>query len=125
MDVMEETMDKALTVQDERSFGLMDYAGALTQASENIRAIRKYVEDNFSEGVDFGPPFPGSDKPTLLLPGAQKFNLLFNARPEYTLLNKVEDYDKGFCLYHFHLLSFSHLFGGFYKHHSLPDRKCK
>ena len=94
--------DKALTVQqDSRSFGLMDYTGALEQASDNIRAITKYVEDNFVDGVDYGPPFPGSDKPTLLLPGAQKFNLLFNARPEYELLNKVEDYNTGFCLYHF------------------------
>lgn len=93
--------EQAVAVRENSGFGLMDYAGALEQASGNIKAIRRYVEDNFVEGIDFGPPFPGGDKPTLLLPGAQKFNLLFNARPEYEVLNKVEDYDKGFCLYHF------------------------
>ena len=77
-----------------------DLSQAMEQAQKNIQAIHQYVKENFKEGVDFGSPFPGSDRPSLLKPGAEKFNLLFNARPQYEVVRRVEDRDSGYCFYH-------------------------
>ena len=79
---------------------LSDYRGSMALAQSNLDALREYVKFNFKETVDFGPPFQGSDKNSLLLPGAEKFNLLFNVRPRFIPIDKVIDLNNGFCLYH-------------------------
>jgi hypothetical protein len=66
----------------------------------SIAELHNFVEENFQEGVDYGPPFPGSDKKSLLLPGAEKFNLLFRTRPRVIIKDAVRDFATGHCFYH-------------------------
>lgn len=80
--------------------GVGNYERAIAPARANLAALRQYVRDEFREGVDYGAPFPGSDKSALLLPGAEKFNLLFSARPEFVPIQTVTDTKTGFCHYH-------------------------
>ena len=47
------------------------------------------------KGVDFGSPFPGSDKMSLLKPGAEKVCRLAGVADRYEVLESICDYDKG------------------------------
>ena len=39
---------------------------------------------------------PGTPKPTLLKPGAEKIQMLLGVTSEYEVIERVQDYDKGF-----------------------------
>ena len=88
------------TKSNELSVVHSDYRGSIVRAQSNLDALREYVGGNFRENTDYGPPFPGSDKKSLLLPGAEKFNLLFDVRPDFVVIERVIDMNTGFCLYH-------------------------
>jgi hypothetical protein len=49
---------------------------------ETLKALRTFVGNELKEGLDFGT-IPGTAKPTLYLPGAQKIGLYFNVRPSF------------------------------------------
>lgn len=65
------------------------------QAISNFQAM---VEKNLNSGQDFGV-IPGTQKPTLLKPGAEKIQMLMGVSSEYEVIEKVEDYEKGFFAY--------------------------
>lgn len=70
----------------------------VNQVSEVIRKINQFqevVRSQLKPKSDFGI-IPGTDKPTLLKPGAEKILMLMGVSSEYGLIEKVQDYDKGF-----------------------------
>lgn len=62
----------------------------VTGAIETLKAIRTFVAEELVQGSDYGC-IPGTDKPTLLLPGAQKIALYFQTRA----VNHVERIELG------------------------------
>lgn len=56
----------------------------LVEYEKIMQTIRDYVKRNFVPTVDFGASYPGSNKPTLLKPGAEKICRMFRTRPEWT-----------------------------------------
>lgn len=52
---------------------------------------KDFIAQVLHEKVDFGP-IPGSDKPALLKPGAEKLNNLFSLYPTFDHVNVVEDW---------------------------------
>lgn len=75
-----------------------DFAIPLEEANARIREFQRYVREHMTEGEDFGV-IPGSSKPTLFKPGAEKLNALFGYAPHVEISNRVEDWDKGFIAY--------------------------
>lgn len=69
---------------------------------EQRRLLGEYVERCMKEGTDYGK-IPGTDKPTLLKPGAEKLMALFYCSPEFTLVPEFsrEDFKEGFFKYTF------------------------
>ncbi len=68
-----------------------------------IRAmVKSYVAENMVEDVDYGK-IPGTDKPTLLKPGAEKLTSLFRCTPKAALITKEEDFERGFFNYMFRI----------------------
>ena len=65
-----------------REAAVVSYGKAAAIAELND--IREFVAKQLVDEVDFGV-IPGTDKPTLYLAGAQKINMYFNCRPEYTV----------------------------------------
>lgn len=56
---------------------------SIIDAMQDLKAIRTFVHEEMREGLDYGK-IPGTgDKPTLLLPGAQKVAMMYNTMPEY------------------------------------------
>ena len=60
-----------------------------------IAEMRAVVQKNLVEGHDYGK-IPGCPKPSLFKPGAEKILILFGLTSEYEIIDKVQDYEKGF-----------------------------
>ena len=68
------------------------------EAAEGFTAIAEFqqaCQQYMVKGVDFGSPFPGSDKMSLLKPGAEKVCRLAGVADRYEVLESICDYDKG------------------------------
>ena len=63
-----------------------------------INEFQQIVHANLIQGQDFGV-IPGTNKPTLLKPGAEKIAKLLNLADEYEIIDRQEDWDKGFFRY--------------------------
>ncbi len=63
-----------------------------------IREFQNVVHKTFIEGHDFGV-IPGTPKPTLLKPGAEKIAKLLNLQDDYDIIEKIEDWENGFFYY--------------------------
>jgi hypothetical protein len=73
----------------------------LLQAEEEQRSLlSQYVQRQMVEKVDYGK-IPGTDKPTLLKPGAEKLVDLFRCTPKFKLIKAEEDFERGFFNYIF------------------------
>ncbi len=72
----------------------------LVAESEQRAVLAQYVKQQMLEGTDYGK-IPGTPKPTLLKPGAEKLVDIFRCTPKFKLMKVVEDFDKGFFNYIF------------------------
>lgn len=73
----------------------------LKQVTKQLQAISNFqavVQENLKSGQDFGV-IPGTQKPTLLKPGAEKIQMLFGVTSEYEEIERIQDYEKGFFAY--------------------------
>lgn len=73
----------------------------VSKMADQLTAIANFqsmVEKNLKKDQDYGV-IPGTQKPTLLKPGAEKIQMLMGVTSEYEVLNQIEDYDKGFFSY--------------------------
>lgn len=67
----------------------------------DIKAINRFqevVKENMIPGLDYGV-IPGTPKPTLLKPGAEKMAKLLGLADHYEIEDKIEDWDKPFFRY--------------------------
>lgn len=60
-----------------------------------IGQFQTIVQSSLKKGHDYGV-IPGTGKPTLLKPGAEKILMLMGISSEYDVTEKIQDYDKGF-----------------------------
>ena len=65
------------------------------QTIDKIGKFQELVKSQLKNDHDFGI-IPGTQKPTLLKPGAEKILMLLGLTSEYELVEKVQDYDKAF-----------------------------
>lgn len=70
-------------------------------AVKEMNAITKFqalVNSQLVKDQDYGV-IPGTQKPTLLKPGAEKILMLLGLKSEYRVTDKVEDFEDGFFAY--------------------------
>lgn len=74
----------------------------LKAEAEQRQFLGDYVKQQMVEGTDYGK-IPGTDKPTLLKPGAQKLIAIFRCEPRFDLVRDMcrEDFETGFFKYTF------------------------
>lgn len=63
----------------------------IEQAVQRHQALVKFVKTLMNEGADFGK-IPGTDKNTLLKPGAEKLTTFFGLAKRFHLADKIEDW---------------------------------
>ena len=69
------------------------------QATMNkITQFQQVIQKTLRQGHDFGI-IPGTDKPTLLKPGAEKILMTMGLRSEFEIVDSTRDFEKGFFQY--------------------------
>ena len=63
-----------------------------------INEFQKLVQTKLRQNHDFGV-IPGTPKPTLLKPGAEKILMLLGIRSEFDVIDSTRNFDKGFFQY--------------------------
>ena len=76
------------------------YRNAIAQTASHYQTMIAFVSAQMKKGVDYGV-IPGTKKPTLLKPGAEKLCRLFSLRPSYELIHFITDFDKPIFHYHY------------------------
>lgn len=71
---------------------------SLDELGAQLRQLEQFKRDIMVEGVDYGT-IPGTPKPTLLKPGAEKLSLAFALAPTFESANRIEDWSGGFFHY--------------------------
>lgn len=69
--------------------------GAVQNTLSKINQFQMVVQNTLKKDHDFGI-IPGTAKPTLLKPGAEKILMLMGLTSKYEVVEKVQDYEKGF-----------------------------
>jgi len=68
------------------------------QRLKDIKWFQKLCRSQMQEGKDYGE-IPGTSKPTLLKPGAEKIAKLMGLEDDHVILKEKEDWDKPFFYY--------------------------
>lgn len=85
-----EVTERALAVQEQQPLAMMP-AMSINQAVERYGAMTDFVGKIMREDVDFGT-IPGTSKPTLLKPGAEKLTTFFGLIVRFETLEKMLDW---------------------------------
>lgn len=86
-------MEKALEVIPERQMGIVnieEYAMSLEGLVKQVRLIQKVMEKVMKQDEHYGV-IPGTQKPTLLKPGAEKLCLTFRLDPNYQIIREIRE----------------------------------
>jgi hypothetical protein len=77
------------------TFNILDSVdvGQIQQTMSNIVKMQTVIQATLKPGHDYDT-IPGTQKPTLLKPGAEKILMLMGLTSEYEIVEKVEDYEK-------------------------------
>ena len=70
----------------------------VARTMDKIHNFQQVIQQAVKPGHDYGI-IPGTDKPSLLKPGAEKIVMMMGLSSRYEIMDKVEDYDKGFFSY--------------------------
>ena len=73
---------------------------AIQEAVDQYNMMVEYVQKVMKDGIDYGK-VPGSEKPTLLKPGAEKLQRLFRLHSTIETMEIKEDWDKPFFYYRY------------------------
>jgi len=65
---------------------------------QKISQFQSIVQSTLKEKKDYGI-IPGTDKPTLLKPGAEKILMMMGLRSEFEIVDSTRDWEKGFFQY--------------------------
>lgn len=79
--------------------GLMP-ALTIGDAVDRYNIVVEFTKAIMKPGQDYGV-IPGTDKPTLLKPGAEKLCSLFGLAPDFVIVESIVDFDKGLFYYHY------------------------
>ncbi|KIL80704.1 hypothetical protein [Bacillus badius] len=90
-------MSNLAASQQNSSLSLIDSVdlGAVQNTLAKINQFQLVVQNTLKANHDYGI-IPGTSKPTLLKPGAEKIQMLFGVTSEYEVVERIQDYDKGF-----------------------------
>ena len=89
---MQEVADRSLSIIDNVSIQQVQ------ATMQKITQFQKVVQSTLHQNHDYGI-VPGTDKPTLLKPGAEKILMMMGLRSEFEIVDSTRDFEKGFFQY--------------------------
>jgi hypothetical protein len=87
----------ALTVRGDEDLGLSFVVSPQT-AMTRLKQLQEFMASVMVKDQDYGL-IPGTPKPTLFKPGAEKLCEVYGLAPDVEVTNRVEDWEKGFFHY--------------------------
>ncbi|MEA2014637.1 MAG: hypothetical protein U9N38_04960 [Thermodesulfobacteriota bacterium] len=90
------TKDTELQTVSGELVNMEDYAMTTQQIVKQVTLIQDVMRKVMTDGEHYGV-IPGTSKPSLLKPGAEKLCLLFRLRPQYEILDMIKE--DSFILY--------------------------
>jgi hypothetical protein len=63
-------------------------------AAKNIAELQRFVQSQMKQGLDYGT-IPGTDKPTLLKPGAERLCEMYGYAISASVTHRIEDWEHG------------------------------
>lgn len=87
-------MSEALTTTNAPVGTLIGPVMNVGMAKERLVQFQQFVKEYLVDGEDFGT-IPGTPKPTLLKPGADKLCELYGLADDYEVTQRTEDFEKG------------------------------
>lgn len=70
----------------------------ISQTMNKIGQFQAVIQSQLKQNFDYGV-IPGTQKPTLLKPGAEKILMLLGLRSEFEIVDSTRDFEKGFFQY--------------------------
>ena len=95
------TVSIAEPVQEAR-LTVLRPAMPLPEFVTHLRALEEFIKQALVPGVDYGQ-IPGTQRPVLLKPGAEKLALRFGFVKQARLVEKIEDWETPFFYYRYHV----------------------
>ena len=89
---MQETVNQSLSIIDNVSIQQVQ------ATMQKITQFQKVIQSTLHQNHDYGI-VPGTDKPTLLKPGAEKILMMMGLRSEFEIVDSTRDFEKGFFQY--------------------------
>lgn len=74
------------------------FAVTLDVAAQRLQEFRQFISDQMIDGEDFGT-IPGTSKPTLYKPGAEKLANIFGFAARFEEVRTIEEWDEGMFYY--------------------------
>lgn len=89
-----------MSEQSVRTLSVIDSMdiGEISSTINKIGLFQKVVQSQLMQNHDYGV-IPGTPKPTLLKPGAEKILMLLGLRSEFDIVDSTRDFEKGFFQY--------------------------
>ncbi|WP_434565145.1 hypothetical protein PQ689_03195 [Thermoanaerobacterium thermosaccharolyticum] len=87
-------------VQEMNSLSIIDSVSIqqVQATMQKISQFQKVIQSTLHQNHDYGI-VPGTDKPTLLKPGAEKILMMMGLRSEFEIVDSTRDWEKGFFQY--------------------------
>lgn len=85
---------------NEKTLAIIDTV-EITQVQQTMQKISQFqsvIQKTLRQGHDYGI-VPGTDKPSLLKPGAEKILMMLGLRSEFDIIDSTRDFEKGFFQY--------------------------
>jgi len=93
--------DQALAISTRDPVDLrLQFVAPLEVLQEQLKELEQFKLSIMIPGLDFGV-IPGTDRPTLLKPGAEKLALAYGMTPLFSDSKRIEDWENGFFFYEF------------------------
>ena len=89
---MQEVADRSLSMID--NISIQQVEGTMQKITQFQQVIQRTLRQNHDVGI-----VPGTDKPTLLKPGAEKILMMMGLRSEFEIVDSTRDWEKGFFQY--------------------------
>jgi hypothetical protein len=70
----------------------------VAQTMQKITQFQKVIQQTLRQNHDYGV-VPGTDKPTLLKPGAEKILMMMGLQSEFEIVDSTRDFENGFFQY--------------------------
>ena len=89
---------KDVAIREPQEVFALPEIDSLRAGLDQVRKFQAAVKELLIEGHDYGV-IPGTDKPTLLKPGAEKIDKILKLADTYEELDKIEDWNKPLFFY--------------------------